>query len=420
MKRKTKAIVGIGILLISGIVFAAPVTASPTENESTTDNPKMVADYVVTINNGEIKTDSTSHEEIKQDVEKSRESVVNHLTNTEGVSIKQKYWISNTIQITADLNQTSVATIQEHPEITSVSKDQTIAPPDQPDQPGDLATTEATTPEDVTYGLSQVNAPEAWEQFNATGEGVNVTVIDTGVDTDHPDITLNGGDAANNYEGGWAIYNKSTTNDSTPLEPVGTNAPAPFDSDTGLFAGGHGTHVSGTVTGGNATGTHIGVAPNATLQHVAVFDTYDGEYGAKTSDVISAIQWAATNDADIISLSLGGPSPNPAYVDAVDNARQQGIIVISSVGNNGDGNTSAPADIESVTSIGATDQTNRFQPSPVANDSTRQRSTQWRGQTGLIHRSSHTSLLQEITSKAPKRERMASQPKGERAWQPHT
>lgn len=347
---------GVFLLVVSSIIILSLFSGiAIAETQPTPNTNNSTQEYIVHLENNVKINDSNSGG--GKTLSEEQNEVSEHLKNLNGVAIKRTYWITNAILIDINTSSTTPTAITSHESIQRISKNTIVKPPEPPEQPITSSSTAATSNQySETYGLRQINAPTAWDKFNVTGESINVTVIDTGVNTDHSDISLYG-EAKNNYKGGWAVYNKSTTNDSTPLTPEGKSAPKPYDDDTGLYSGGHGTHVSGTATGGNNTGTHIGVAPNARLQHVLVFDDYLLGYGAKSSDVISAIQWAVANDADVISLSLGSDSRNNDYIDPINNARSQGIPVIVASGNTGEGDINNPADIESATAIGATDST---------------------------------------------------------------
>jgi subtilisin family serine protease len=95
---------------------------------------------------------------------------------------------------------------------------------------------------------------------------VTVGVIDTGIAADHPDLV-----GKLRPVNGW-------------FDPYG-DTPSPSDWD------GHGTHVSGTIVGGNASGTYIGVAPQATLIVAQLFN----EDGQATEDAaLACMQWMMT------------------------------------------------------------------------------------------------------------------------------
>src|SRR5262249_6897397 len=116
---------------------------------------------------------------------------------------------------------------------------------------------------------------QATALYGVTGAGVRVCVLDTGVDATHPDIaprmvTRDPRDPT--FPGGWASIS-STGEVLPPSEP--------YDSE------GHGTHVSGVVVAGTASGYAIGVAPGAGLMHALVLPGGEG----RMAQVIGGMQW---------------------------------------------------------------------------------------------------------------------------------
>jgi subtilisin family serine protease len=108
---------------------------------------------------------------------------------------------------------------------------------------------------------------------------------------------------------------------------------------------GHGTHVAGIIAGGNPGFTKFtGIAPNATLLIAKAIDDSTGLFPEK--NLIAAIDWAIKENADVISMSLGGYDDR--FLDGsdkldqkVDEARQKGIPVVVSAGNFADKSTHA-------------------------------------------------------------------------------
>ncbi len=179
---------------------------------------------------------------------------------------------------------------------------------------------------------AQVGAPEVWSSGN-TGENVDVAVLDTGVDTAHPDLA--GRIAA--------------TAGFVPGESV-------------TDANGHGTHVASTVAGTGAAsgGRERGVAPGARL-HVGKVLSDDGT--GQDSWVLAGMEWAAREQqAKIVSMSLGGPSTDgsDALSLAVDRlSRETGALFTVAAGNSGpDGYTvGAPGVAAQALTVGAVDGT---------------------------------------------------------------
>ena len=137
------------------------------------------------------------------------------------------------------------------------------------------------------------------------GSGIVIGVIDTGVDSTHPD--LNG------------------------LGPNGKVIKSYnfFDDNESLDVNGHGTEVAGIIA---ADGSLKGIAPKAKIISYKVSD--DGE--SVSSDlIIKAIEQAVVDEVDIINISLGVNRTNPKIDMAVDKAVEQGIIVVAAAGNDG-------------------------------------------------------------------------------------
>ncbi|MFD0828845.1 S8 family peptidase [Neobacillus sp. M.A.Huq-85] len=185
---------------------------------------------------------------------------------------------------------------------------------------------------EIPKGVELIQAPEMWEQ--STGKGITVAILDTGCDTDHPDLQ-------NRIIGG-----RNFTQDD------GGN-PAIYEDYNG-----HGTHVAGTIAATiNNTGV-AGVAPEANLLILKVL----GKDGSGQYDwIINAIHYAIEQKVDIISMSLGGPTDVKELHDAIKEAvLSHQILVVCAVGNEGDGDSSTdefafPGSYNEVISVGAVD-----------------------------------------------------------------
>ncbi len=188
------------------------------------------------------------------------------------------------------------------------------------------------TPSDPLYprqwALPLVRAPEAWDA--ASGEGVVVAIIDSGVDGRHPDLAgrvLPGLDASTDQE-----------------LPAGTNTDRL----------GHGTAVASVAAAGLDDGVGMaGLAGGARILPVRVGDPSGG---ACWSEVAKALVWAADHGAKVANLSLGGPDPSEAVKEAVSYARSRGVLVVASSGNEAlEGNPPLyPAAFPEVLAVGAT------------------------------------------------------------------
>jgi subtilisin family serine protease len=165
--------------------------------------------------------------------------------------------------------------------------------------------------------VPQIGAPAAW-QAGLTGQGVRVAVLDTGIDTDHPDLAGKVSDSKD-------FSGKGSVEDGS----------------------GHGTHVASTITGSGAasTGKYRGVAPDATLAVGKVLD----DNGDGTMDgVLAGMAWAAVDmRAKVVNMSLGaGPTDGTDPVSETLNTltRQHGTLFVVSAGNfGGDETVATPA-----------------------------------------------------------------------------
>ena len=179
------------------------------------------------------------------------------------------------------------------------------------------------------WAMPRLRLPEAWQA--STGSGVTVAVVDTGADPTHPDL-------AGNLVAG--------------ADVVGSGVRTEMSDGHG-----HGTHVSGTVAAvtGNSVGV-AGVAPDAKVMPVKVLDSSGSGY---TSDVAEGVIYAADHGAQVVNLSLGGPSYNSVLAQAVDYARSRGVVVVAAAGNERQaGNpTTYPAALPGVVAVAATDST---------------------------------------------------------------
>lgn len=150
----------------------------------------------------------------------------------------------------------------------------------------------------IEYNVSQVGG-------GSGGVGVNVAVLDTGVDIDHLDL----------------VGNISICKDATKRK-ISNGCE---DRD------GHGTHVAGIIAanGGSDSQGLIGVAPQAGLHIIKVC----GKNGCFTDDIAAAIDYAGGNGSHIVNMSLGGDSQSGLIRDAI--TRNPHLLYIAAAGNDG-------------------------------------------------------------------------------------
>ena len=170
-----------------------------------------------------------------------------------------------------------------------------------------------------TAGMD-MDATLAWDQITDCSS-VTVAVIDTGVHYNHEDLTSNMWDGTG---AGYANHGYDyVDNDNDPMDTHG-----------------HGTHVAGTIgaIGNNNTGT-TGVCWQASIMAIRVLDTSGS---GDTADIIQGVNFATTNGARVISMSLGGGGFDAALNNAIANAAGAGVAVVVAAGNDGIDNDTTP------------------------------------------------------------------------------
>ncbi|MFC1412115.1 S8 family serine peptidase [Streptacidiphilus sp. N1-12] len=177
---------------------------------------------------------------------------------------------------------------------------------------------------------AQIGAPDVWSSGD-TGAGVDVAVLDTGIDTAHPDLAGQV-DASSSFVPGEDIEDRV----------------------------GHGTHTASTIAGTGAAsgGVEKGVAPGA---HLLVGKVLDDSGNGQDSWVLAGMEWAAqTEHAKVISMSLGDPSvvgdgsdPMSQAVDSLSAAT--GALFVIAAGNSGSAGVSSPGSASSALTVGAVD-----------------------------------------------------------------
>jgi subtilisin family serine protease len=172
-------------------------------------------------------------------------------------------------------------------------------------------------PQGTTYGLSLIRAPRVWSELGITGKEVKVGVLDTGY-AKHRDLK------------GKVIAARDFIS--------GKKDNRPNDGQ------GHGTHVLGTIGGGDKSGKAIGVAPNVRFIVAKIFS----DKGASNiSSILRAMQWVADPDSNpntsdhpgVISNSWGGKMKSCTHQklmrDALSTWREMGIVPVFAAGNSG-------------------------------------------------------------------------------------
>ena len=176
----------------------------------------------------------------------------------------------------------------------------------------------------MDWGIRMLGIPNFWRYTK--GAGINVAVLDTGVDTRHRDLMANV-KAAKDFTG----------------SKVGVHD-----------VSGHGTHCAGIIAARDNSFGVVGVSPQANLFIGKVLD--DDGFGSERT-IVDGINWAIRKKANIISMSFGSPYPSTEILHAIRTAIEQNIIVICAAGNEGPYMDSVgyPAQFDEVIAVGAVD-----------------------------------------------------------------
>ena len=176
--------------------------------------------------------------------------------------------------------QSIVATVQPN-YVFRPSEDRATEPKGDPDQ----------------YAIGKLHLPEAHRI--ATGKGVSIAVIDSEIDSAHPDLA---GAVSASFES------------SDPAEPEL-----------------HGTGMAGAIASHKRL---LGVAPNAALLAVRAFGRSAAGPDGTSFRILKGLDWAAAQKARVVNMSFAGPA-DPALHEALAGAHDRGIVLVAATGNAG-------------------------------------------------------------------------------------
>lgn len=190
--------------------------------------------------------------------------------------------------------------------------------------------TSSPSAETIPWGIDRIHANSDWA--TTTGNSIKVGIIDTGIDSSHPDL-------AGNIKGGINTINPGqSTNDDN----------------------GHGTHVAGIVAAMQNNVGVVGAGPKIELYAIKALDASGSGY---LSDIIEGLDWAAANGINVVNMSFGASSSIPSLQDAIKRAHDAGVVEVAAAGNDYGGPVSYPAKYPEVIAVSASnnlDQIARF------------------------------------------------------------
>lgn len=253
-------------------------------------------------------------------------------SNAPNAEVVREYFLTANA-IAVKLNGTSTEALLRAPNVVKVTGSWTYQPA-------------------MTISNDLIDADVVWPSAGGratAGSGIDVAIIDSGIDEDHPAFACK--DVITHK-----VYAAGVSGDPSAL-----------------LVNDHGTHVAGTVGGcvldlsgpddGPTSGIWSGVAPGATLHDYNVFPGFGGGWiafggSAFSHDICMAIEDAVANGIDVINMSLGGrvQGPHDLLAECTDRAVDAGVVVAVAASNDGPGDmtVASPGSSENAITVGAT------------------------------------------------------------------
>lgn len=228
----------------------------------------------------------------------------------------------------ANLSEKASKGLNQRKEIKRIDDDIIVYALERPAELGKKPSGGVTLLSEVLpWGIDRIDADLVWGV--STGDTVRVAVVDTGISLNHPDLK-------NNIKGGYnAIRPGYSANDDN----------------------GHGSHVAGIIAAVDNEIGVIGVGPKIDLYAVKVLNRNGSGY---LSDIIEGLDWCIANGIQVINMSLGTPTYNKSFEDAIKKVDAAGITQVAAAGNSGPYNNTVnyPAKFSEVIAVSAIDNTN--------------------------------------------------------------
>ncbi|WP_053616042.1 S8 family serine peptidase [Nocardiopsis sp. NRRL B-16309] len=308
-----------GLTLLAGLTAAVPAAAdddgelAPLHPAPTAETGEMThqADNLWFIElESPPSSDGTSPSEVEEEQEEFRADADEQgLEYTERLAFGE-LWNG----LSVEMDDAQVGNAREIPGVNAIYPVMRYEVPESDESAPDLDT-----------ALGMTGADVGQNELGLTGEGLRVAVMDTGIDYTHPDL---GGPGS--FPTGRVVAGHDFVGDDFDASHPATNVPAPDDDPQDCH--GHGTHVAGIV---GAEGEVTGVAPDVEFGAYKVF----GCSGSTTADImIAAMEGALADDMDVLNMSIGSSHSWPQYPTATasDNLVDEGMVVVASIGNEGD------------------------------------------------------------------------------------
>ena len=193
---------------------------------------------------------------------------------------------------------------------------------------------------------ADIDAPEGWDSgglglFPQTG-GAKVGIVDTGIQLAHTE-----------FSGGRVSDCGGVNNFGTLFLIFIVGADPTIVANKCGDDHGHGTHVAGTIAANTNNG--VGVAGVSFSSPLAICKALNSAGSGTVAMIANCITWLNQRGAKVISMSLGTTAGSAALQQAVQNATNNGSLLIAAAGNGGNSTLNYPAAYAEVVSVAATD-----------------------------------------------------------------
>ena len=241
-----------------------------------------------------------------------------------GATIERSLWQIRVLalRVPAANEEQVIRALQRHPDIEEVEQEAFVsaldASPNDAHWPGQ-------------WGVKRAGFPTAWATTRGSAKTI-VAVVDTGVETSHPDLRaalLPGRDFIDG--------------DRTPSDEHG-----------------HGTAVAGVLAA--RTNNHAGIAGVCWNCRVLPVRVLHRDGSGDSATLADGIIWAVDRGADIINLSLGGDTTTIAEDGALAYAARHDVVLVAAAGNDGKRIREYPAADKRVIAVAASDPSDRLYP----------------------------------------------------------
>lgn len=185
--------------------------------------------------------------------------------------------------------------------------------------------------------LDYLNMGNVWDYY--TGSGITVAVIDTGIDTDHPE-----------FAGRISEYSYNATEDKIVKDYLLSDGS--YDWSLIEDEQGHGTAVTGVIAASMNSGSVVGIAPNVNIIVIKAECDEQGNF-YRTSDLVFGIYYAVERDVQVVNMSFGVGSPTNPFAEATQLAYESDVICVAAAGNDATSALTWPAADENVIGVGA-------------------------------------------------------------------